>query len=189
MLAMQYSFTLPGDYDMAIIDDRIREKGHLIDGFPHLVFKAYLSAKKSSTTEAAPENLYAPFYVWDSPDGMNQFISSAGFGGLVQSFGWPVVRNWSTLCVEVSDEIKSASFATREVITVPPFTDIAALRAQEEDLARAAVRDGTVLAQVVALNPQDWTLVRFRLLRSADAVEPHFAGDCYDVGYVSYSAA
>ena len=33
MIAMQYSFVLPADYDMAIIDRRIREKGPLLDGF------------------------------------------------------------------------------------------------------------------------------------------------------------
>ena len=42
MIAMQYGFTLPGDYDMSIIDRRIRDKGPLLDGFPNLGFKAYL---------------------------------------------------------------------------------------------------------------------------------------------------
>ena len=46
MIAMQYSLTLPADYDMAIIDRRIRDKGALLDGFPRLRFKAYLSARK-----------------------------------------------------------------------------------------------------------------------------------------------
>jgi hypothetical protein len=34
MIAMQYSFVLLADYDMAIIDRRIRDKGPLLDGFP-----------------------------------------------------------------------------------------------------------------------------------------------------------
>ncbi|MGO6908064.1 DUF4865 family protein, partial [Rhizobium ruizarguesonis] len=46
MITMQYSFTLPADYDMSIIDRRIRDKGPLLDGFPNLGFKAYLSARK-----------------------------------------------------------------------------------------------------------------------------------------------
>jgi len=40
MIAMQYRFPLPADYDMAIIDRRIADKGHLTDGFPGLLFKA-----------------------------------------------------------------------------------------------------------------------------------------------------
>lgn len=52
MIAMQYSFTLPADYDMSIIDRRIRDKGPLLDGFPNLGFKAYLSARKGSSAAA-----------------------------------------------------------------------------------------------------------------------------------------
>ena len=37
MLAMQYSFTLPADYDMTIIERRIAENGHRLDGYPGLV--------------------------------------------------------------------------------------------------------------------------------------------------------
>ncbi len=45
MLAMQYSFTLPADYDMAIIQDRITRFGHLLDNAPQLLIKAYLYAQ------------------------------------------------------------------------------------------------------------------------------------------------
>jgi hypothetical protein len=34
MIAMQYSFALPADYDMAIVDRRIAEKGHSSTIFP-----------------------------------------------------------------------------------------------------------------------------------------------------------
>ena len=46
MIAMQYGFTLPADYDMTIIDRRMRDKGPLLDGFPDLRFKAYLAARR-----------------------------------------------------------------------------------------------------------------------------------------------
>ena len=32
MIAMQYRVVLPADYDMSIIDKRIREKGSMLDG-------------------------------------------------------------------------------------------------------------------------------------------------------------
>lgn len=63
MLAMQYSFTLPADYDMSIIRQRIATKGHLMDGFPLLVFKAFLQASRDVGRRHAFENLYAPFYM------------------------------------------------------------------------------------------------------------------------------
>ena len=44
MIPMKNSFILPADYDMGIIDRRIRDRGQGTDGLPHLGFKAYLSA-------------------------------------------------------------------------------------------------------------------------------------------------
>jgi hypothetical protein len=36
MLAMQYGFTLPADFDMDIIRRRVTAKGPAVDGFPGL---------------------------------------------------------------------------------------------------------------------------------------------------------
>ena len=46
MIAMQYKIVLPSDYPMETIEARIKEKGHLLDGFPGLIFKAYLYSRK-----------------------------------------------------------------------------------------------------------------------------------------------
>ena len=55
MIAMQYSFVLPADYDMAIVRERIAVKGKLLDDLPGLAFKAYLHAARG---EAADEQRY-----------------------------------------------------------------------------------------------------------------------------------
>jgi hypothetical protein len=94
MIAMQYSFVLPGDYDMAVIDHRIREKGPMLDGFPHLRFKAYLSARTQDDGFTSLENLYAPFYLWDEPAGLDAFLTGPGFSAVARDFGWPSVRTW-----------------------------------------------------------------------------------------------
>jgi len=78
MIAMQYSFTLPADYDMAIIDARIRDKGHLFDGFPHLRFKTFLAARQHGGECPSTANLYAPFYLWDEPAGLDAQIYAVG---------------------------------------------------------------------------------------------------------------
>jgi hypothetical protein len=62
-IAMQYRFVLLADYDMGIIDQRIHDKRRLLDGFPHLRFKAYLSAHRQHGSFVSAENLYAPFYL------------------------------------------------------------------------------------------------------------------------------
>ena len=47
MQAMQYTIKLPADYDMDIIRQRVRNTGHLMDGFDDLFFKVYLISEKS----------------------------------------------------------------------------------------------------------------------------------------------
>ena len=47
MQAMQYTIKLPSDYDMDIIRQRVRNTGHLMDGFDDLFFKVYLISEKS----------------------------------------------------------------------------------------------------------------------------------------------
>lgn len=73
MYAMQYQITLPTDYDMQIIRDRVTRTGHLMDGYHGLEFKAYLIQENA---KGAPRNAYAPFYVWRDIDGMRQFCWS-----------------------------------------------------------------------------------------------------------------
>ena len=46
MQAMQYTIKLPSDYDMDIIRQRVRNTGHLMDGFDDLFFKVYLISEK-----------------------------------------------------------------------------------------------------------------------------------------------
>lgn len=89
MLAMQYSFTLPADYDMGVIRRRISDNGHRMDGFPDLAFKAFLHASRDSQEDGVRENLYAPFYLWKCSAGMNRFLASPNFAALTASFGWP----------------------------------------------------------------------------------------------------
>jgi hypothetical protein len=45
MLAMQYNFTLPADFAMEVIRQRVIAKGPLVEGFPGLGFKAFLYAR------------------------------------------------------------------------------------------------------------------------------------------------
>lgn len=59
MIAMQYKIILPSDYPMEKIETRIREKGNLLDGYPGLVFKAYLYSRKNAEYYTS-SNSYAP---------------------------------------------------------------------------------------------------------------------------------
>ncbi|MGE0006068.1 MAG: DUF4865 family protein [Parvibaculaceae bacterium] len=181
MLAMQYSFTLPADYDMDIIGRRIRGKGPLLDHFPLLRFKAYLSARKR---DGSAENLYAPFYLWDHPEGAGNFLSGPGFAALAGDFGWPAVRTWIVWHAELAQDLSQARFAGRELAPIAPYADLAALRRSAVEEARTSA-DGAALAHVAGFDPQGWTFVRFRLWRDRPAAAVAGGARLYEVGHVS----
>ena len=60
MLAMQYNFTLPADFDMDIIRKRVAAKGPLVDGFPGLGFKAFLYARRGEHKTREPLRAVLP---------------------------------------------------------------------------------------------------------------------------------
>ena len=94
MIAMQYKIVLPSDYPMDSIKNRILDKGHLLNGFPGLVFKAYLYSEKSASEYNNIVNSYAPFYVWEDHNSMNTFLNCDGFKALCEQFGRPKIDIW-----------------------------------------------------------------------------------------------
>jgi hypothetical protein len=186
MMAMQYSFVLPADYDMAIIERRIRDKGPMLDGFPRLRFKTYLSSRKQDNGFTSPENLYAPFYLWDEPQGIGEFLTGPGFATLTRDFGWPTMRTWIVWHAELGPELSKARFANREIVPIAPYSDLASARDKATAHAEAAVRGGA-LAVVVGFDPTAWTMVQLRLWRALPEGQEQgtLAGQTYRVGYVA----
>lgn len=182
MMAMQYSFVLPADYDMDIIRHRIASKGHMLDDFPGLAFKAYLSADKRRGATA--ENLYAPFYLWREPEAMHAFISGPGFAGVAQAFGCPSIKTWTVWHNWLAEDVAQARHARRIVKPIAPYSALAALREQEQAEA-GALRDSGALAVVVAFEPVSWTLVQFSLWRDAVDTPPLPQEQRYEVGHMS----
>lgn len=182
MMAMQYSFVLPADYDMEIIRQRIASKGHLLDDFPGLAFKAYLSADRSGGVAA--ENLYAPFYLWREPEAMHAFVNGAGFAGVAQAFGWPSIKIWSVWHHWLGEQVAQARHARRIVTPIAPYTALAALREREQAQA-VALREQGALAVVVGFEPVSWSLVRFSLWRDVTDTAPQASEQCYAVGHMS----
>ncbi len=183
MIAMQYSFTLPADYDMSIIEQRIAEKGPMLDAFPHLRLKAYLSVSHQDHDIRSAENLYAPFYVWDEPEGISNFLCGSGFGGLTQAFGWPKVQTWLVWAAEHVGDVRNALFASRDIASIPPYADLRGLRSQAMADAKADMAAGA-LASVSAFDPMAWSFVRFQLWADIPP-ETNTARQLYRVGHVS----
>lgn len=176
MIAMQYSFTLPADYDMSIIEKRIADNGHLMDGFAGLIFKTYLYARSDCPLTGSAENLYAPFYLWRDVQSMNRFISGAGFQAVARAFGWPQIRVYPVLGARVSAEVAAAVFAKREITDIAPFSDLTLLTEQ-------TVSDR--LIDVIALDTTNWKKIHFTAGRNPLAG----GGQHYRIGHISLSDA
>ncbi|MET9950012.1 DUF4865 family protein [Streptomyces sp. NPDC006339] len=181
MHAMQYEITLPADYDMEIIRERVATRGRLLDDFPGLGLKAYLMRERKDG--GSPVNQYAPFYLWADPTGMNAFLWGPGFQGIVSDFGRPVVQHWTGLAY---DEGPASSAppraATRHRRPLPegtaPGDAVADALARH---ARQAAADG-VVASALAVDPRHWELLSLTLW--ADA-EPAGEGERFQVLHLS----
>ncbi|GHH72366.1 DUF4865 domain-containing protein [Streptomyces sulfonofaciens] len=177
MHVMQYEITLPADYDMAVIRDRVATRGPLLDDFPGLGVKAYLIRERG--VQGSPVNQYAPFYLWGTHEGMHSFLWGPGFRGVAEDFGRPAVRQWTGLAYEegaAAGDAPLTAVRRRERISAD-----APLTAFMEDTVRATARlarqDGVVYA-ALAVDPRRWELVHFSAW-AHDA--PHAAGEVYRV--------
>jgi hypothetical protein len=181
MIAMQYSFTLPADYDMAIVRRRIDEKGPSLDHFDGLRLKAYLHAARG---DHSAENLYAPFYVWRDSEAMQRFLGSAGFRALTQAFGWPSIRCWQVWDAYLPPHARQARVASREIRPIGPYTPLDELRNGTRDALQRDIERGA-LAAVTAFEPTSWTWVSLRLFDETPPFTVADARQWYRVGHVS----
>lgn len=181
VFAMQYSFLLPADYDMGIIDRRIAERGHSTDHFGGLKFKAYLVARQKGGALPSRDNLYAPFYVWDTVDGFHNFVCGEGFGAPSRAFGRPQIKTWMVWDCRQTADLAAAKFATRSVSPIEPHDDLGELRRQASARVEQDMREGA-LASVSGFEPTSWSQVHFQLRRTAPAVN---GVQSYEVAHLS----
>ncbi|MEU6675086.1 DUF4865 family protein [Streptomyces sp. NPDC046925] len=185
MHAMQYEITLPADYDMGIIRNRVATKGHLLDDFPGLGAKAYLIRERG--VDDSPVNQYAPFYLWNTPEGMNSFLWGPGFQGIVDDFGRPEVQHWTGLAFAEGSAASAttssaAKSAIRRRMRIPARTHLGGLA---EELAleadRLARQEGAICA-ATAIDPRTWEALHFSVW---DHTAPKEPGDVFQVLHVS----
>ncbi|GAB2729076.1 DUF4865 family protein [Streptomyces bullii] len=179
MHAMQYELTLPADYDMSLVRDRVARVGHVLDAWDGLGVKAYLMRERGG--HGSPVNQYAPFYLWNSMEGMNAFLWGGGFQGLSDDFGRPRVRQWTGLAYEEGGG-SAALFAVRRRQPVPDAARLAKVAEEAVgEVGRLAEHDGAVLA-AAAVDTSRWELVHFSLW-AHDA--PDADGDVFQVLHLS----
>ncbi|MFJ8467708.1 DUF4865 family protein [Streptomyces swartbergensis] len=179
MHAMQYELTLPANYDMGVIRDRVARVGHLLDDWDGLGFKAYLIRERG--LRGSPVSQYAPFYLWNTVEGMNAFLWGGGFQGLSDDFGRPSVRQWTALAYEEGPG-SHARFAVRRRQPVPVSGLLAeAVEDAVREVRRLAAEDGALLA-AAAVDTSRWELVHFSLWEHDT---PKADGDMFEVLHLS----
>ncbi|MYW48244.1 DUF4865 family protein [Streptomyces sp. SID161] len=179
MHAMQYELTLPADYDMDVIRARVARVKPLLEDWEGLGCKAYLVRERG--VHGSPVNQYAPFYLWNTAEGMNRFLWGGPFQRLVDDFGRPAVRQWTGLAVAEGGGARPA-FAVRRRQPVPQGVELTPLM---EDAAaateRLAAQEGAVLA-AAAVDAHRWELVHFSLWEQDT---PAADGDVFEVLHLS----
>ncbi|MFH8486867.1 DUF4865 family protein [Streptomyces longisporoflavus] len=199
MHAMQYEITLPADYDMGVIRDRVATRGHLLDDYPGLGAKAYLIREHG--VDDSPVNQYAPFYLWNTPEGMNSFLWGPGFQGIVDDFGRPEVQHWTGLAfAERASASTPDSAATpvqpatpaqppqppqsaiRRRTRIPDRARLGDLAAELTDEAGELVRKEGALYAAAAIDPRTWEALLFSVW---DHAAPEGPGDVFQVLHVS----
>jgi hypothetical protein len=179
MFAKQYSHHLPADCDMAQIDRRLAARAPLWDGREGLAFKAFVSRRRGRNGAAA--NVYSSVYLWLDDAAAAGFLLD-GFQHVIDGFGRPRVEAWLPLAARRGPAEQALSLV-REDRVIGEGTDLPALQAAEVDRIRGLAGESDVVAAVVALDVQAWTLVRLTLSsRAADGSRP---GTAFDVLHLS----
>lgn len=185
MYAMQYQVTLPTDYDMQIIRDRVTRTGHLMDGYLGLELKAYLIQEKA---KGAPQNSYAPFYVWRDIDGMRQFCwGEPGYSAIVRDFGRHSIQDW-TLHQLVAGAAEYSDARSLTVKNVPLPASAAPSDCIEGTTADfLAVNTDSTVARITAIDVTTWDAILVEL-STREADESSTDVTAYEVLHVSAAA-
>ena len=183
---MQYHVQLLAGYDMEIIRERVRRTGHLMDGYEGLHFKAYCI---QNTGQGAAENCYAPFYVWDSIEGMRSFCwGEPGYSSIVRDFGRHPIQDWTVHRVIHGKKplIRARSLTMR---TIPLPEDTAPSQVIEPlttDFLSGG--DGDTLCRITAVDVTTWNLIQVELSQAEpDYTQPGVTA--YEILHVSTAQA
>ncbi|MEU6119854.1 DUF4865 family protein [Streptomyces sp. NPDC047117] len=195
MYAAQYGITLPADYDMGVIRERVAASGHLLDDRAGLALKAYLVRERG--VYGSPVNQYAPFYLWQDTGAMGRFLlGGGGFQNIVRDFGRPAVRHWTGAAVVAGPARGTPPrTASRRLTPIPadlgPDPDglaLGRLLEAETEALRELARHPAVHTAALAVDPHHWTLLRFVLRTDAAPEADDGSGDSterYEVLHLS----
>ena len=157
MIIAHYAHRLPADYDISIIQNRARSRGHLFDAIPELHFKAFLLRERGRF--GAIQNEYSSLYLWRKDEAFRNFLVDGRMKSVTDSFGRPQIETRLVLdalrgCGE------AARFLYKQERTISHNNELTSAFAEEIARNREAVRETGVVVSAVGIDAQNWKFTR-----------------------------
>jgi hypothetical protein len=180
MIIVNYAHRLPADYDVALMRNRAKARGHLFDAIPELHFKAFLLRERGRY--GATQNEYSSLYLWRRDEGFRDFLVDGRTKSVTDSFGRPQIETRFALdALKGSGEV--ARFLYKDERTIAHDADLTSTFAEEIARNREAAQRPGVVAAAVGVDVQNWKLTRVLLSEK----EPRGASgeEAYQVLYLA----
>jgi uncharacterized protein DUF4865 len=160
MIIAHYAHRLPADYDIAIIRNRAKSRGHLFDAIPELHFKGFLLRERGRF--GAIQNEYSSLYLWRKDEGFRDFLVGGRTKSVTDSFGRAQIETRFALDARRGSGCE-ARFAYKETLDIPHDSDLtSAFAAEIERNGDIASEPGTVAA-AVGVDVERWKFTRMLL--------------------------
>jgi ketosteroid isomerase-like protein len=181
MLALRYTVTLPRDYDMNRVRERIAARGGEFDSTEGLLFKAFCLSEAGVGDGA--ENSYSPFYVWTNTSRMGAFLwDHEGFGSFVKQFGRPRMETWAISSIQLNKAGMRGATAAQITSTADNGAALDQVAERQKSDAIASHKQKGNVGAVRGVNLATGEAMAFD---AYTAVPRTVAGRVYEVAHVS----
>ncbi|KFM98853.1 DUF4865 family protein [Bacillus clarus] len=181
MIGMQYKIILPNDYDMGIIRKRVRDNGYKTDGFQGLQFKAYVITEAGKNENVY--NSYAPLYIWNNHEGMNQFIFKGFYDNILESFGWQQINIGVPLAVNLSDDFKKSRYVVEYAGSISQSKSL--IGTQFKTMHQNVQDIENNLGSVLVYNPDKWGYSQFSFYEEKPEIDATNKITMYEILHIS----
>ena len=157
MIIAHYAHRLPADYDIGIIRNRAKSRGHLFDAIPELYFKAFLLRERGRF--GANQNEYSSLYLWRKDEGLRDFLVDGRTKSVTDSFGRPRIETRFVLDAHKGSG-EQPRFLYKQEQNIPIDTDLTSAFADEIARNRESAKQAGVVASAVGVDVQNWKFTR-----------------------------
>ncbi|HWZ40757.1 MAG TPA: DUF4865 family protein [Bradyrhizobium sp.] len=180
MIIAHYAHRLPADYDVDIIRNRARARGHLFNAIPELYFKGFLLRERGKFGAIANE--YSSLYLWRKDEGFRNFLVDGRTKSVTDSFGRPQIETRFVLDAHTGSG-DAVRFLYKQEQDIAPDTDLTSAFAEEIARNRELAQQAGVVAAAVGVDAQNWKFTR--ILLSEKEPNGREQGTAYQVLYLA----